>query len=401
MSQGFREPKRRKGRAPVRGFKARRYASENSAPVTVSRRAPKALVAPLLSWFAKHARDLPWRGTRDPYAIWISEIMLQQTQVKTVIPYWERWMRAFPDIASLAAADPDHVLKLWEGLGYYKRARNLQRAAETIVREHHGTFPQRFEDVLALPGVGRYTAGAICSIAFHEPRPILDGNVIRVLTRLFGIAEDPRERTTNAKLWSLAGQLVQAAGPRHCSNLNQSLMELGALVCTPRQPRCEACPVRRRCAALRTGSVDQLPRVTPRTPSIQRHAVAFVFQHGDKFFVRRRAPGVVNAHLWEFPGADVPLVDANPLEILRKEFGLRRKTVAPLAVVRHSIMQQRITLKAFQLRIDGRDARRLAGGRWLPQSVLERLAFPSAHRKLLDRLGNADSTMGSRQKSDK
>jgi len=359
-------------------------------------RVSQAFLTPLLSWFAEHARDLPWRGTRDPYAIWISEIMLQQTQVKTVIPYWERWMRALPDVASLAAADPDRVLKLWEGLGYYTRARNLQKAAGVIVREHDGVFPRRFEDVLALPGIGRYTAGAICSIAFHEPRPILDGNVIRVLTRLFGIAENPRERATNENLWSLAGQLVEAAGPRHCSSLNQSLMELGALICTPREPRCEACPVRRRCAALKTERVDQLPNIGPRIPSIQRYAIAFVFRHGRKFFVRQRASDVVNGRLWEFPGAAVGRADADPLQILRKEFGLRLK-ISPLTVVRHSIMQQRITLKAFHLRIDRRDARRLGGGRWLSRAALEKLAFPSAHRKVLDCLARAASTMGASQ----
>jgi len=352
-----------------------------------------SLVALLLKWFSKHARDLPWRRTRDAYAVWISEIMLQQTQVKTVIPYWERWMRALPDIASLAAADPGGVLKLWEGLGYYTRARNLQKAAGIIVREHDGVFPRQFEDVLALPGIGRYTAGAICSIAFHEPRPILDGNVIRVLTRLFGIAENPRERATNERLWSLAGQLVRTAGRRHCSALNQSLMELGALICTPRQPRCEACPLRTRCAALKSGRVAQLPNTGPRTASSPRHAIAFVLQQGDKFFVRQRPSGVVNARLWEFPGVEVRRADADPLEVLHKQFGLRAKSLIPLPIVRHAIMQHRITLRAFLPRIDRRDARRLTGGRWLSRAALEPLAFPSAHRKLLSSLDTRRSVI--------
>jgi A/G-specific adenine glycosylase len=353
----------------------------------------------LLSWFAKHARDLPWRRTRDPYAIWISEIMLQQTQVKTVIPYWERWMRTLPDIASLAAADSDQVLKLWEGLGYYTRARNLQKAAHVIMRGHGGLFPRRFEDVLALPGIGRYTAGAICSIAFHEPRPILDGNVIRVLTRLFGIASDPHERATNEKLWSLAGHLVQTAGPRHCSALNQSLMELGALICTPREPCCEACPVRRRCAALKSGSVFQLPNTGPRAASSPRHVIAFVFQHGEEFFVRQRPDGAVNASLWEFPGAEVRGAEANPLEILLKHFRLHAEALKPLPIVRHSIMHHRITLEAFLLRIGRRDARRITGGSWLSRAALEALAFPSAHRKLLDCLDlEARSTQDARNR---
>jgi A/G-specific adenine glycosylase len=165
-----------------------------------------------IRWFDQHARDLPWRRTRDPYAVWISEIMLQQTQVKTVIPYYERWMRALPTVGDFARARPERVLKLWEGLGYYRRVRLAQAAARLIMEKHAGRFPESFDEVLALPGVGRYTAGAICSIAFNQPAPILDGNVIRVLSRLLGIAGDPRSKTVNAKLWRAAEELVIAGG---------------------------------------------------------------------------------------------------------------------------------------------------------------------------------------------
>ena len=165
----------------------------------------------LLAWFSKNARDLPWRRTQDPYAIWVSEIMLQQTQVKTVLPYWERWMRALATVEALAEASPQQIHKLWEGLGYYTRVRNMQRAAQVVIKKYGGEFPREFDAVLALPGIGRYTAGAICSIAFNQPTPILDGNVIRVLTRLFGIKGDPREKKTNAKLWQIAEDLVKSA----------------------------------------------------------------------------------------------------------------------------------------------------------------------------------------------
>src|SRR5213082_3345202 len=167
--------------------------------VNVSDKGPRrrAMVRALLRWFERNARDLPWRRTRDPYAIWVSEIMLQQTQVKTVVPYWERWMRALPDLAALAKARPERLHKLWEGLGYYRRVRNMQTAARLVRDRHDGKFPERFEDVLELPGIGRYTAGAICSIAFDQPTPILDGNVIRVLTRVFGIEGDPHASATN------------------------------------------------------------------------------------------------------------------------------------------------------------------------------------------------------------
>src|SRR5664279_4875227 len=164
---------------------------------------PINIVPSLLAWFAHNARDLPWRRTRDPYAIWVSEIMLQQTQVKTVLPYWESWMRALPNLRALAKAKPERLHKLWEGLGYYTRVRNLQRAARIIGEDHGGRIPEDFDDLLELPGIGRYTAGAICSIAFNQPKPILDGNVIRVLARLFGIPGNPRERSVNARLWQL------------------------------------------------------------------------------------------------------------------------------------------------------------------------------------------------------
>src|SRR5438105_1972274 len=214
------------------------------------------IVRELLRWFGEHARDLPWRRTRDPYAIWVSEIMLQQTQVKTVLPYWDRWMRALPTIETLAKARPRTIHKLWEGLGYYTRVRNMQKAARLICDAHGGKFPETFEEILALPGIGRYTAGAICSIGFNQPTPILDGNVVRVLSRVFGINGNSREKLTNKRLWRIAGELVQQAAElkgnlprfrvhatRRCSHFNQSLMELGALVCRPKEPQCLLCPI--------------------------------------------------------------------------------------------------------------------------------------------------------------
>ncbi|HEV2695721.1 MAG TPA: A/G-specific adenine glycosylase, partial [Verrucomicrobiae bacterium] len=241
------------------------------------------LVPRLLDWFAVNARDLPWRRTHDPYAVWISEIMLQQTQVKTVIPFWNRWMTELPAIADAANVNPDKLHKLWEGLGYYTRVRNLQKAAQSIVANHGGKFPETFDEVLALTGIGQYTAGAICSIAFNQPTPILDGNVIRVLTRVFGIAENPKEKATNARLWQLAEELVTCAKDvktaksfppaspwpelreaNACSFLNQSLMELGALVCIPRSPQCLLCPVQKLCIAFKEGRTEELPNLGKR-----------------------------------------------------------------------------------------------------------------------------------------
>ena len=360
----------------------------------------------LLAWFARNARPLPWRRTRDPYAIWVSEIMLQQTQVKTVLPYWERWMRALPNLAALAQAKPQTLHKLWEGLGYYTRVRNLQRAARLIVEQHGGRFPDDFDALLALPGIGRYTAGAICSIAFDQPQPILDGNVIRVLTRLCGIAGDPRKRKTNARLWHLAKELVLQAAKtdahpkpsphasrithhvaRPCSQFNQSLMELGALICTPRQPRCGVCPIARDCVAYLQDRVHQLPRRSRRVRVTPRRFVAFIAQKRGLLLVRQRPAGGVNAHLWEFPNLELSPDDSDLQRAARRALGVRPRTLEPLGTIKHSITRYRVTLEAYQ--VTGRQTARIPAetkGRWLGRSQLKQLAFTSAHKQILQRL---------------
>jgi A/G-specific adenine glycosylase len=394
----------------------------------------KKLVPLLLSWFSTNARGLPWRRTRDPYAIWVSEIMLQQTQVKTVMPYWERWMRALPTIASVAKAPPAKLHKLWEGLGYYTRVRNLQKAAQEILAQHDGKFPEKFDDILALPGIGRYTAGAIASIAFDQPKPILDGNVIRILTRLFGINGDPREKQINAQLWQLAAELVThaknaktAKPPRQsplrpsrplrednsCSHLNQSLMELGALLCTPRNPRCDVCPVQQLCVACRRGWQEKIPNVGKRAEATARRFIAFVVERNGKYLVRQRPPGVVNAHLWEFPNVEVgarrsgpqrgrnhgslnnsrtpePLDlprPARPCSETNPRPGFKLTATKPLCRIKHSITRYRIALEAYRAETMGR--RRALQGEWLTLPQLDKLAFASAHRKILVQLLNA------------
>ncbi len=282
----------------------------------------------MLDWFHANARDLPWRRTRNPYAIWVSEIMLQQTQVKTVLPFWERWMRELPTIEAAAHASPDKIHKLWEGLGYYTRARNLQKAARFILEKHGGRFPEEFDDILALPGIGRYTAGAISSIAFNQPAPILDGNVMRVLTRIFGITENPRKRKTNQLLWQLATELVENS-KGHCSYLNQSLMELGALVCTPRTPRCANCPIKRLCVAFKENRVDELPNLGRRAAATARRFVAFVVESCGKFLVRQRPANVVNAHLWEFPNVEVNGAVVDAAKIFKLQFGFAPPSLRP------------------------------------------------------------------------
>ena len=355
-----------------------------------SRDKTQRIVQGLLTWFSQNARDLPWRKTRDPYAIWISEIMLQQTQVITVIPFWERWMRELPAIQDLAKAAPDRFLKLWEGLGYYARARNLQSAAKLICEKHGARFPHEFSDVLALPGIGRYTAGAICSIAFNQPQPMVDGNVIRVLTRLFGMTGNPKEKTVNQQLWATAGQLVEQAGKLktksrdNCSHFNQSMMELGALICTPRQPRCPDCPLQKCCTARQENRVDSIPNLIKRTEATKRVFTAFVIEKNGRFLVQQRPSKVVNAGLWEFPNVEVAEGGASqeihPFEIPSRAM--------PLCTIKHSITRYRITLAAFRATLRTRQT--VQSGAWLAMAELQQLAFTSAHRKILNHLAKVE-----------
>lgn len=303
-------------------------------------------------------------------------------------------MRELPTIGSLANAKPEKIHKLWEGLGYYTRVRNMQKAAQFIEQVHGGKFPEKFDNVLALSGIGRYTAGAICSIAFNQPTPILDGNVIRVLTRIFGIAENPREKKANARLWNLAKQLVcYAAGlaaPKRseggCSHLNQSLMELGALICTPRDPKCHACPVSKHCFALQHQRVSEFPNLDKRPIVTARRFAAFVLEHRGNFLVRQRPEGVVNAHLWEFPNIELNGEPLNPTAAARELFGVAPKDVKPLCTIKHSITRYRITVEAFHAAAPANQGRLKAELRWLPISELHKLSFPSAHKKILKAL---------------
>jgi A/G-specific adenine glycosylase len=263
----------------------------------------------------------------------------------------------------------------------------LQKAAQIIQRDHGGEFPKTFDEVLALPGIGRYTAGAVCSIAFNQPTPILDGNVIRVLTRIFGIAEDPKEKRTNAQLWKLAEALVTTAKRRKesCSALNQSLMELGALVCTPRQPQCALCPVNTLCTARKEERTRELPNLGKRPAASHRRFMAFVVECNGRWLVRQRPAGTVNALLWEFPNREVlPLAESAPALALA-ELGFAPCELKPLGTVKHSITRYRITLEAFIVPITRRPAG-LAGS-WKTAAELRPLAFTSAHKKLASLAG--------------
>ena len=322
----------------------------------------------MLRWYRRHHRQLPWRATRDPYHIWVSEIMLQQTRVETVLPYYARWLRAFPTVRALARAKNDRVLKLWEGLGYYSRARNLHRAAQTVVREHGGKLPQTAAGLLQLPGIGRYTAGAIASIAFGECVPLVDGNVARVFARVFAITTNVKAPRTMDKLWQLAEQLIPDRDP---GDFNQALMELGALVCTPKNPRCDACPMRRICVARARGLVDRLPN-RGRPPTAERVVVsaAVVRRNGSLLMQRRPERGLL-AGMWELPTLD------------RGRF----RKGKPLLELRHTITHRRITLRVFNCQCGNALQEKLTAElRWVSAAEMKRLSLPAAHRRAIEQI---------------
>lgn len=255
----------------------------------------------LLAWYDRHKRDLPWRGTRDPYAIWLSEVMLQQTQVTTVLPYYQRFMRRFPTVRSLAAARLDEVLRLWSGLGYYARARNMHRAAKKVVAEFGGRFPTSIEELRTLPGVGRYSAAAIASIAYGTRAAVVDGNVARVVSRLADLRQDVRRGAGNRKVWEIAEVLMP---PKRCGDFNQAMMELGARVCLPKsEARCDECPLRTCCKAFAAGTVARRPVNKAKVAAKEERHVVAAIEHDGRWLVRRRPDDGLWGGMWELPTA--------------------------------------------------------------------------------------------------
>ena len=356
--------------------------------------AHRFFVSRLLDWYGAKKRDLPWRRTRDPYAILVSEMMLQQTQVATVIPFFERWMRRFPTLASLAEAPLDDVLKHWQGLGYYARARNLQNAARRIVERHDGVFPTMFTDVLALPGIGRYTAGAVCSIAFDSDVPIVDANVVRVLCRYFGIRGDPKTPGVQRRLWELAEELVPAG---RASAFNQGMMELGALVCDAK-PTCGVCPVRPECRAYRNGTVDTLPEFAPRPAFTKQTDVSAIIGHpsGDgRLLLVRRPVGGLWAGLYEFPRVtaipEESLTDA-AVRAGREVVGMATSPAEVVASVRHGVTTRKITLYAVACRPQAGAEPTAVGCDswvWVTLEEIERYALASPQVRLASQLTGA------------
>jgi A/G-specific adenine glycosylase len=276
------------------------------------------LQASVLNWYEANGRQLPWRSSRDPYRIWISEIMLQQTTVAAVVPYFERFLRRFPNLSELASAPEDDVLRLWEGLGYYSRARNLHRTAIQIVQQHQGVFPRHLDDLRALPGIGRYTAGAIASFAFNQPAAIVEANTERLYARLCGIDDDIRKSSSQKRLWDFAESIVPQ---EHPGTFNQALMDLGASICRPADPQCDSCPVSRYCTSFRLGKQHQIPVRGKRTAITKVSELAVVLQRKKEFLLRRRTEPERWAGLWDFVRFEINDEMANTLT---GNTGLRR-----------------------------------------------------------------------------
>ena len=297
----------------------------------------------LKRWYKNHARDLPWRRTREPYHVWISEIMLQQTQVATVIPYFERFLKAFPTIKKLAAADEEKVLRLWEGLGYYRRARQLHKAAKQIVEKHAGKFPSRLEDVDALPGIGRYTRGAILSIAFEQREPILEANTIRLNARLLALEEDTSSKASQNALWAFAEDILPT---KEIGLFNQALMELGGAICTPKSPRCLLCPVASICPTRAAGLQAEIPRPKKKMQYEELAETAVVVFKNRDVLLRRCKEGERWAGLWDFPrftSATNGDVHHDASEVKRLS-GIECEMDKEFASIKHGVTKYRITL---------------------------------------------------------
>ncbi|MCC7264210.1 MAG: A/G-specific adenine glycosylase [Candidatus Latescibacteria bacterium] len=343
----------------------------------------------LLAWYRAHRRQLAWRQTRDPYLIWISEIMLQQTRVDQMDAYFARFVQAFPTVHDLAAASEDQVLKAWEGLGYYARARNLHRAAREVAARG-GQLPDTYEGLLALPGVGPYTAAAVSSIAFDRDHPVLDGNVTRVLCRLLRLEADPRQAAVKAALIAAGEQLLE---PGQAGDFNQAMMELGARVCTPARPRCGECPVARHCRALaELDDPARLPRKAPRKPRPHYQVAAGLIWKGDLLLIAQRPSEGLLGGLWEFPGgkqeAGETLEQCLAREI-REELAIEIAVDECLAQVEHGFTHFSITLHAFRARYLSGEPQTLgcAAWRWVDPSELGQYAFSRADLQVIEELG--------------
>lgn len=342
----------------------------------------------LLAWFDRNQRPLPWRIDYSPYKIWISEIMLQQTQVKTVLPYYARWMQRYPEVGAVAEASEEEILKHWEGLGYYSRARNIHKTAKILVRDFQGRFPLDYRTVLSLPGIGPYTAGAIMSLAFNEDVPAVDGNVERVFARVFNIPVPVKEKEARAFILETAKELIPKGEARR---FNQAVMELGALICVPGNPLCCECPLKDLCESFLLGLSDQRPVAGKRKALVALEvSVGVLVKDGSVFIQKRPATGLM-ADLWEFPGGKLE-ADETPSQALvrelREELDLEVCCRDKIALIRHNYTSFKVKLHAYFCTLGNANKtpvlRTAVDARWVRPEDLDAYTFPAANRKLVE-----------------
>jgi len=339
----------------------------------------------LLAWFSKRKRDLPWRRTKDPYRVWLSEIMLQQTRVAAVVPYYESFLARFPDMQALGRAGTEAVLSHWAGLGYYSRARNLLRAAQEIVKRHEGRFPKEYDAALALPGIGRYTAAAVLSIAYGKPLAVLDGNVARVLARLGALRGNVRAPALWQKLEATAQEVLARKTP---GDWNQAMMELGATVCIPKSPKCGECPVAEWCLARELGIAGQLPDTRKKRASVQvtLAAAVLVDPRGRTLLVRQAGgDGALFSRMWQFPALQASAdVSSDLAKHLREKFGVKvaGEQLIQLKTARHTVTFREIRLEPFLIRLERLP--KIKGARTPLLGRFGHLPISSATRKIAD-----------------
>lgn len=351
----------------------------------------KTFARQLTRWYLENRRDLPWRKTDahtpTAYEIWLSEIMLQQTQVGTVIDYYQKFLKLFPTVHDLANADIAVVMKAWEGLGYYARCRNLHKAAKIVSENYRGRFPDTIDEMQALPGVGQSTAGAILTFAYHQPHPILDGNVKRVLSRMYAVEEDVMQAATVKRMWALSRNLIEAAEDPY--SFNQAIMELGATVCLPKEPRCLVCPVNDLCKAKAKGMAHELPVKTKKAPTPHYDIAVGVIWKSGKILVQQRPNEGLLGGLWEFPGGKQEKGEALEETVRREiaeELGIEIKVGGKIATVKHAYTHFKITLHAYtcQWQSGKPQPKAAQDWRWVALEELPALAFPKANKTVLE-----------------
>ena len=345
-------------------------------------------VTSLLKWYSTSKREMPWREISNPYYTWISEMMLQQTQVATVIPYFNRFIQTFPNIKSLADSDLQVVLKCWEGLGYYSRARNLHKAAKIIVNEYDAKLPSDFVELQTLPGIGPYCAAAITSIAFYNPVPVVDGNVLRVFTRFWGIFDDIRQNKVKHILFEKLSAYIKDV---NASDFNQAIMECGALICTPKNPNCECCPLSATCFAYVSQKQSELPVKSKSSPTPHYDIAVALIKYGDKVLIAKRNDNQMLGGLWEFPGGKVEAnesIQDTVIREVREELSLDINVDQKITVIKHAYSHFKISMYAFwcSLLTPIGDVKTHETLKWVHPIDFKDYPFPKANIKLFDYL---------------